>query len=700
MVQGLLHCAHGSLYATGVSTLCDIRKQNDNNNISIVTNSKAGNIMASKTVSARAVRELTHNGPSKLQIYISMIVAGAITASLIILWFNVDQEMMSAFSIVLWSIVAGIVSYIVMVIVRMVSREQAARRTSDKEVLLLQAEIDAIVADNAVKNAKAAKIEAETENIRGYDVITAPADHQVIIREKDDTQTIRKVTDNPALYQDTERKDASEHDMALHAQRYQIALNKGVKAANNKPLALPVPNNITDADAIIAGYTVNGWEKALIDKAHHVHIAGPTRCGKTTMIGAFINRTLRDSPDTEIVLINPKHMASKHISKPFPIEALCKSMESAGPYIAGLYKLMEARQNDPEFDPRKTPRLLVIVDEWDSIKLMHGKDVVHHITMLIKMGGEMKIKVILLGQSILVQDTGINTSNADNMARIAITSSAVTAFENGKISGITKEYKESLRDQSAQLASLDDLYEHDVRFCLTLPMSGKPAMRVIAHRPEMENNPTVESIAPAHPIAHEIYDYMESDEDEQIDNDELIIDQPADETERGVMVQLPQRQAVSQTSYRKAPVKMQKAIAPSPQGQERELCLMWHNADQARSLHALYKYLKPETPVILWRESTRMTLKKFGVWSKQDEANELSLFVAHGGIAGSIKDDYHKRCADAFIVGQLIYDSMSKTELTVLAYGKKNRDDVSGPQKTKAWNALQHMGLVAPDQKG
>ncbi|MCD8487932.1 MAG: hypothetical protein LRZ84_14650 [Desertifilum sp.] len=201
----------------------------------------------------------------------------------------------------------------------------------------------------------------------------------------------------------------------------------------------------------------------------HIHICGPTDAGKTTL-GNVVMGILSESRESQIMLMNPKHIECK---QSWDVEPFIKSIKQS---LYGLHQangLLEERVEDPKFDPRKAPKLFIIVEEWDWIFSTYKQKAVDALRCLFKVGREVGVHIILLGQSPLATDTGLSGSDYRNFARIIIGLEATQFLKNSQF-----PYPD-MKDELYQKAF--NYQSEGVRFCLVLPVKGLPSIEIIPH---------------------------------------------------------------------------------------------------------------------------------------------------------------------------------------------------------------------------
>jgi hypothetical protein len=121
-----------------------------------------------------------------------------------------------------------------------------------------------------------------------------------------------------------------------------------------------------------------------------------------------------------------------------------------------------------------------VIDEWDWIYLTYGKEAVNLLLPLIKVGAELRIQVLLIGQSPLSGDTGLSQSSYHNMVRVAIWQEGQRLLRDYPLD---KKYKAPLMARYEQLKDMAPQFladtKQELRYCTVVPMAGNPTVEVI-----------------------------------------------------------------------------------------------------------------------------------------------------------------------------------------------------------------------------
>jgi len=200
------------------------------------------------------------------------------------------------------------------------------------------------------------------------------------------------------------------------------------------------------------------WLKHFFDESYHVALNGATRSGKTTLCEWGISQL----GDTEVYLIDPKYNPQKPRWNYTPY---CTDIDEVTIHLDLLSKRIKSRLNGEEV----IAPLNIILDEWDWVKETHGKPVVKTLRKIFKVGAELQIKLWLLGQSPLAQDTGLSGSDYRNFGRVVLTSEALAFINNQQFPWSASDYKPLAVSHQ----------KRGDRFGLFIPMSGEPFIKVV-----------------------------------------------------------------------------------------------------------------------------------------------------------------------------------------------------------------------------
>ncbi len=209
------------------------------------------------------------------------------------------------------------------------------------------------------------------------------------------------------------------------------------------------------------------WLDNLIENSPHLHICGPSTSGKTTLGRYAIERMSKI--DTEFHLINPKRV---HYYQQWPVEPICDDIDLAVEALQQLVSMLQARVKDANYNPSTSNNIFIIIDDWDWIYEHHKGNALSLMMRLLKVGAELNFKVLLVGQSSLAKKTGIDTSAALGLARIAL-----WAEGEKLINSLPMQLKDKapLKEQIRQLRVSPD----NIRYGVVVPMNSQPEVRII-----------------------------------------------------------------------------------------------------------------------------------------------------------------------------------------------------------------------------
>lgn len=202
----------------------------------------------------------------------------------------------------------------------------------------------------------------------------------------------------------------------------------------------------------------------------HYRLMGATRAGKT-VLGEHLIRRIQGNRPAQKFLINPKHRAS---NPSWSIPPFAKSIEQALKALQHLENLLKQRIEDKNFNPESEPLIFVICDEWDWIFEVYKADALASLRALFKVGAELGVYVVLLGQSPLSKDSGLSQSDNQNFAQIVIGAEALKLLAG---SSFYQDNREELRQQASRL------HADKQRFALIVPREGPAYISAI---PQLE----------------------------------------------------------------------------------------------------------------------------------------------------------------------------------------------------------------------
>ena len=213
-------------------------------------------------------------------------------------------------------------------------------------------------------------------------------------------------------------------------------------------------------------------------KRQHYKIEGVSQSGKTTFVEYLLSLMSGEDPTTEKLLIDPKYRKAKP-NWSFP--PYCSFIGSVPKALKDFVSEVEERQQSETDFADQFPKIFV-VDEWDWIYTDFGKDALRNLRKLIKVGAELRCYVVLLGQSPLAKDTGLSTSDFDQMVRISIGKVAMKVLNN------PAHFAFSNRDEL--LTKAEQLYTTGQRFALVQEHGQNPRLEIIPKivKPNQDDN--------------------------------------------------------------------------------------------------------------------------------------------------------------------------------------------------------------------
>lgn len=213
-------------------------------------------------------------------------------------------------------------------------------------------------------------------------------------------------------------------------------------------------------------------------KRQHYKIEGVSQSGKTTFVEYLLSLLTGEDPSSEKLLIDPKYRKAKP-NWSFP--PYCSFIGSVPKALKDFVSEVEERQQSDTDFADQFPKIFVI-DEWDWIYTDFGKDALRDLRKLIKVGAELRCYVVLLGQSPLAKDTGLSTSDFDQMVRISIGKVALKVLNN------PAHFAFSNRDEL--LIKAEQLYTTGQRFALVQEHGQNPRLEIIPQikKPNQSND--------------------------------------------------------------------------------------------------------------------------------------------------------------------------------------------------------------------
>jgi hypothetical protein len=366
-------------------------------------------------------------------------------------WLVAGEVLQQAAKPVIWTLVG--VLMLTLLVIGWIIIETARTRKSQ------------LLRDRKIAVAETLQAEAEAAQ-KQVMVITAPKGHQLVVRDADPDSHYRQLHLNPMPVVNAHYEQPTDLQIGLYRE-YQ---SSGSASSGNE-LVIDQPPDI----AILDQFSPD-WMQKLILPAPHVHYCGPTLSGKTTLANHQLTHIRQNHQNAQFYLLNPKHTAAR---KPFIVEPDYNDISQAIEGLQVFNGLLHKRKNDPNLS-RDSYKIVFIIDEWDWIHQVYRQQAVSLLTPLVKVGADLNIQVILIGQSPLTGDTGLSSSFYHNMVRVAIWSEGTRLLNNYPLD---KKYKAPLTAQYEQLKNLAQSYEnqagHLLRYCVVIPMTKNPSVQVI-----------------------------------------------------------------------------------------------------------------------------------------------------------------------------------------------------------------------------
>lgn len=198
-------------------------------------------------------------------------------------------------------------------------------------------------------------------------------------------------------------------------------------------------------------------------RAFHVAINGPTGTGKTTLATFLIDLIRGNEQNYQTLLINPKHIPSRPV---WMIPCNYPGIDEALEGLKVTNEYLKLRANSSQFDPDKGQRLFVVVDEWDWIHDTYGQDAIRLLRPILKVGRELRVHLILCGQSSLTKDNGLSGADNRNFSRIILGNES-------------KNYLLRVESNPQMLASISQLIGEGKRAALLLPVDSNAQVAIV-----------------------------------------------------------------------------------------------------------------------------------------------------------------------------------------------------------------------------
>jgi len=326
--------------------------------------------------------------------------------------------------------------------------------------------------------AMAAEAEAKQKSVM---VVTAPKDHQVMINDPDPESYYRFMHLNVGTHMNG-RYETPPNEQYQVYQSYHGSKNK-------EDLIIYGQDSLSEK----APKTRVDWLRTIVLNAPHIHYCGATRSGKTTLANHHIANILKQDPKAEIFLLNPKDTAAR---KPFIVPANYTDIGEALIGLENFNRILRQRKDDPNLK-LDSPKIVFVIDEYDWIYDTYRQEAVRLLCPLIKVGAELNIQVILIGQSPLTRDTGLSQSLYFSMVRVAIWQEGARLLTHYSMS---KEAKAPLKAYYDKLRADAETHEAEtntkLRYCLLVPMDSDPSVEII---PNLQDPASVNQLATSRP---------------------------------------------------------------------------------------------------------------------------------------------------------------------------------------------------------
>ena len=217
-------------------------------------------------------------------------------------------------------------------------------------------------------------------------------------------------------------------------------------------------------------------------KRQHYKVDGVTQSGKTTFSEYLLSILSNEHPLTEKLLIDPKYRKGK---PNWSFNPYCSDIEKVPKALDDFAKEIVERQQS-ESDYGEMSPIVFVIDEWDWIYTEYGKNAVAKLRKLIKVGAELGCYVVLIGQSPLSTDSGLSTSDFDQLVRISIGKAAIKVLNNAA------QFPFKNRDEL--LIKAETLFNNGQRFALVQEHGTTPRLEIIPQIIKPNQAPIVEPV--------------------------------------------------------------------------------------------------------------------------------------------------------------------------------------------------------------
>lgn len=196
--------------------------------------------------------------------------------------------------------------------------------------------------------------------------------------------------------------------------------------------AEPIEKEATSNNSVFTGDIIG--EIAATDL--HILIATKTGAGKSTTLKAVIHRINQDNPSAKFTIIDPKTtdwlglQRSTRCVTYLEQDTTAEQLDAALISVQDTFDLLQSRKNQKQQalkSGRDIPKFnsqYLIIDEWfsiyDSVKRQKREDAfMEPLNQIVAQGRELKVHLILVGQSHLCGEIGFSTAMRRSFAVLA-----------------------------------------------------------------------------------------------------------------------------------------------------------------------------------------------------------------------------------------------------------------------------------------
>lgn len=206
----------------------------------------------------------------------------------------------------------------------------------------------------------------------------------------------------------------------------------------------------------------------------HLQLCGPTGKGKTTLALAVVSLLQKPLTQAEYYLSDPKWEG------PFsgwPFQPQCIEFDDAPGFAEFLYRdVYTPRKQSVRQGKRPAYPAFGLLDEVDGCFSEHNGTFIGPVKRVLKEGRHTKTHAILIGQSPLAKDCGLNTADMRQCARIVLDIEGFNYLTSSAF-----PYRSDKEGKDIWIMQLKWLLENNKRGALVIPSNGSPFIAEVPH---------------------------------------------------------------------------------------------------------------------------------------------------------------------------------------------------------------------------